>query len=87
MEADCGEALTGDTVKKAMCAQLGVAGGINAQSLGKEILRLLEERERERRARLIAGLPPASLEAAKSIGLQVEAAWTCRVFVPLQVLV
>lgn len=69
-----GDAPTGDSVKKVMCAQLGVAGGINAQSLEKEILRLLDERGRERRDRLIAALPPASQEAAKKIGLQVEAA-------------
>ncbi len=69
-----GEAPTGDSVKKAMCAQLGVAGGINAQSLEKEILRLLDERGHERRDRLIAALPPATLAAAKEIGSQVEAA-------------
>lgn len=69
-----GDMPTGDSVKKAMCAQLGVAGGINAQSLEKEILRLLQERGREHRNRLIAALPPASLEAAKTISLQVETA-------------
>jgi len=69
-----GDTPTGDSVKKAMCAQLGVAGGINAQSLEKEILRLLDERGRERRDRLISALPPGTLEAAKQIGLEVEAA-------------
>ncbi len=65
---------SGDTVKRAMCHQLGVADGINAQSLDKEVQRLLEDRERQRRDRLIAALPPASLGAAKEIGALVEAA-------------
>lgn len=62
-----GESPKGDTVKKAMCDKLGVAGGINAQSLDKEVHRLLEERERQRRNRLIAELPSATLGAAKEI--------------------
>jgi len=65
---------TGDTVKKAMCSQLGVAGGINAQSLDKEVERLLEERDRQRRDRLIAALPSATQGAAREIGTLVEAA-------------
>lgn len=65
---------TGDTVKKAMCDQLGVAGGINAQSLDKEVHRLLEEHERQYRDQLIAALPSATLGAAKKIGSVVEAA-------------
>lgn len=65
---------TGDTVKKAMCSQLGVAGGINAQSLDKEVERLLEERDRQRRDRLIAALPSATQSAARVIGTLVEAA-------------
>ncbi len=69
-----GEAPTGDTVKMAMCTQLAVAGGINAQSLDKEVRRLLEERERQRRNRLIAALPSATHGAAKEIGSLVEAA-------------
>lgn len=70
-----GESPKGDTVKKAMCDKLGVAGGINAQSLDKEVHRLLEERERQRRNRLIAELPSATLGAAKEIGSLVEAAF------------
>ncbi|WP_281967804.1 hypothetical protein [Roseovarius nanhaiticus] len=69
-----GEAPTGDTVKKAMCSQLGVAGGINAQSLEKEVERLLDERDRQRRARLISALPSATRGAAKEIGSLVETA-------------
>ena len=69
-----GERPTGDTVKKAMCDHLSVAGGINAQSLDKEVHRLLEEREQQRRSRLIAALPPATQSAAKEIGSLVEAA-------------
>jgi hypothetical protein len=70
-----GEQPSGDTVKKAMCDQLGVAGGINAQSLDKEVQRLCEDRERQRRSDLVAALPSASLTAAKEIGLRVEAAF------------
>lgn len=69
-----GEIPTGDSVKRAMCLELGVAEGINAQSLDKEVQRLLEERERQRRDRLIAALPTTTLGAAKEIGLLVEAA-------------
>lgn len=65
---------TGDTVKKAMCTQLGVAVGINAQSLDNEVKRLLEERERQRRERLIAALPDESRAAVKEIGAMVETA-------------
>lgn len=43
-----GDSPTGDTVKKAMCSQLGVASGINAQPLDKEVERVLEEREHQR---------------------------------------
>lgn len=69
-----GDIPSGDSVKKAMCEELGVAGGINAQSLDKEVHRLLEERVRQRRSRLIAALPSATLEAAKEVGALVEAA-------------
>lgn len=69
-----GDIPSGDSVKKAMCEELGVAGRINAQSLDKEVHRLLEERERQRRNRLIAALPTVTLEAAKEVGLLVEAA-------------
>ncbi len=69
-----GAAPTGDTVKKVMCQHLGVAGGINAQSLDKEVHRLLDDRERQRRDRLITALPSATLGAAKEIGALVEAA-------------
>ncbi len=64
-----GDPPTGDTVKKIMCAQLGVPGGINAQSLDKEVQRLLEERDRDRRDRLVAALPPATKAAAKEIAI------------------
>lgn len=69
-----GDVPTGDIVKKAMCSQLGVAGGINAQSLEKEVERLLDERDRQRRARLISALPSATRGAAKEIGSLVETA-------------
>lgn len=71
---EAGELLTGDTVKKAMCDRLKVAGGINAQSLDKEVRRLLEDRDRQRRAKLIAALPPPTLAAAKGVASLVEAA-------------
>lgn len=67
-----GERPTGDTVKKAMCARLGVRESINAQSLEKEVQRLLEDRDRQRRERLIAALPGESRAAVKEIGAMVE---------------
>jgi septal ring factor EnvC (AmiA/AmiB activator) len=69
-----GDIPSGDSVKKAMCEELGVASGINAQSLDREVHRLLEERVRQRRNRLIGALPSATLEAAKEVGALVEAA-------------
>jgi uncharacterized protein (UPF0335 family) len=69
-----GEVPNGDSVKKAMCTHLGVPGGINAQSLDKEVLRLVEERNRQHRDQLVAALPSAALGAAKKIGSLVEAA-------------
>ncbi|MCA0940710.1 hypothetical protein LCM28_12575 [Salipiger pacificus] len=69
-----GDVPTGDTVKKVMCAQMGVAAGINAQSLDKEVERLLAERDRTRRDRRIAALPGTSSDAAKKIGEMVSAA-------------
>ncbi|KUF11347.1 hypothetical protein [Pseudoponticoccus marisrubri] len=69
-----GETPTGDTVKRAMCTQLDVAGGINAQSLDKEVQRLLEQREQQRRENLIGALPADARDAVKEIGALVEAA-------------
>jgi chromosome segregation ATPase len=69
-----GQTPTGDTVKEAMCTHLKVSGGINALSLDKEVQRLIEERERARRERLIAVLPSATKAAAKAISAQLEAA-------------
>lgn len=69
-----GNVPTGDSVKKVMCAHLGVAGGINAQSLDKEVERLLAERDRIRRDRRIAALPNSTTEAARQIAQLVEAA-------------
>ncbi|NVK58092.1 MAG: hypothetical protein HWE26_21050 [Alteromonadaceae bacterium] len=69
-----GDVPTGDTVKKVMCAQMGVAAGINAQSLDKEVERLLAERDRTRRDRRISALPGTSSDAAKKIGDMVSAA-------------
>jgi BMFP domain-containing protein YqiC len=57
-----------------MCSQLGVAGGINTQSLNKEIERRLDEREHQRREQLIAALPNESRAAVKEIGSMVETA-------------
>ena len=65
---------TGETVKKAMCARLGVRESINAQSLDKEVQRLVEGRDRQRRERLIAALPDESREAVREIGAMVETA-------------
>lgn len=64
---------TGDTVKKVMCAELGVSGGINAQSLDAEVQRLLEERDRQRRERLVAALPASTRSAATKIGAHLGA--------------
>lgn len=64
----------GDSVKKAMCSKLGVPESINAQCLEKEVHRLVEERERQRRDRLIASLPVESLTAVREISAQVETA-------------
>lgn len=69
-----GEVPTGDAVKKVMCEQLGVAAGINAQSLDKEVQRLRDERERQRRDQRIAALPAETLGAANEIGTLVERA-------------
>ncbi|MEA5160021.1 hypothetical protein U5903_04470 [Cereibacter johrii] len=69
-----GERPTGDTVKKAMCARLGVPDSINAQCLEKEVQRLFEDRDRQRRERLIAALPGESRAAVKEIGAIVETA-------------
>ncbi|WP_323768542.1 hypothetical protein [Antarctobacter sp.] len=65
---------TGDTVKKAMCIHLDVAGGINAQSLDKEVQRLLKQREQQRRENLIGALPADARDAVKEIGALVESA-------------
>jgi hypothetical protein len=67
-----GEIPTGDTVKRAMCAHLAVPGGINAQSLDKEVQRLMEERSRERLEHLVAKLPPTSRMAAKEVAARFE---------------
>ena len=69
-----GEIPNGDNVKKAMCSQLGVAGGINAQSLEKEVQRLIAEREHQRRHSLVSALPKTSKIAARRIGETVEKA-------------
>ena len=65
---------TGDTVKKAMCDELGVPGGINAVCLDREVERIVKELERQRLNLLISALPSETLGAAKEIGLLVEAA-------------
>lgn len=64
----------GDSVKKAMCRELGVAGGINAQSLDREVQRLIAEREHQRRHSLVSALPKASKIAASRIVETVEKA-------------
>lgn len=64
----------GDSVKKAMCSELGVAGGINAQSLDREVQRLIAEREHQRRHSLVSALPKASKIAASRIVETVEKA-------------
>ncbi|MCB2095780.1 MAG: hypothetical protein H6901_00640 [Rhodobacteraceae bacterium] len=69
-----GEQLTGDRVKKAMCARLGVPEGINTQCLDKEVQRLVEDRGWQRRERLIAALPGESRVAVREIGAMVETA-------------
>lgn len=69
-----GDAATGETVKKAMCVHLDVPPGINAQSLDKEVQRLLEERERQQSARLIVALPETSRNAVREISRTVESA-------------
>jgi HAMP domain-containing protein len=65
---------TGESVKKAMCDELGVAPGINALCLDKEVQRLVEELQRQRRNQLIGALPSESLSAAKDIGSLVASA-------------
>ncbi|ATI42068.1 hypothetical protein CBW24_08640 [Pacificitalea manganoxidans] len=69
-----GDTPTGETVKKAMCVHLDVPPGINAQSLEKEVQRLLNEREHQQSARLIAALPETSRNAVREICQAVEAA-------------
>lgn len=69
-----GDQPTGDNVKKAMCARLGVPSSINAQCLDREVQRLVEERERQYRERLVASLPEESRAAVKEIGQAVESA-------------
>lgn len=67
-----GETPTGDTVKKAMCVHLDVPPGINAQSLDREVQRLLEERDRLRREQLRAALPAETRAVVAQIGNRVE---------------
>lgn len=67
-----GDTPTGDAVKKAMCIHLDVPAGINAQSLDKEVQRLVEERERRENARLVASLPDTSRAIAREICASVE---------------
>lgn len=64
---------TGDSVKKAMCAELGVSAGVNAQSLGRQVERLVEDRERQQLARLVAALPASSKSAVATIASELEA--------------
>ena len=64
----------GENVKQAMCIYLDVPRGINAQSLEKEVQRLLEERQRQRSARLIAALPDTSRNAVREISRTLESA-------------
>ncbi|GGH40205.1 hypothetical protein SAMN05444007_11435 [Cribrihabitans marinus] len=69
-----GDTPTGEAVKKAMCVHLDVPPGINAQSLDKEVQRLLVERERQQSARLIEALPETSRNAVREISQAVESA-------------
>lgn len=59
---------SGDSVKKAMCEELSLPGGINAQSLDREVGRLLAERETRLNESLVANLPDSSRAAADEIG-------------------
>ena len=69
-----GEIPVGKTVKDAMCMHMGVSRGINAQSLDREVERLLDERNRERRERLVAALPVSTKSTAEEIGQVIEIA-------------
>jgi len=69
-----GEIPSGESVKKAMCDQLMVSGGINAQSLDKEVRRLIDERDRMRIDRLVVALPATSKAAADDLGKRLTAA-------------
>lgn len=66
-----GRPVTGDSVKKVMCERLGRSPGINAQSLAKEVERVLEECEIERNAKLIANLTEDSKLSAIAIGQRI----------------
>lgn len=67
-----GKTPSGDTVKKAMCDNLGLPDGINAQSLDREVHLLPKERTRQGRDRLVADPPSETLDAVRSIGSLVE---------------
>ncbi|MCB1312419.1 MAG: hypothetical protein KDK29_11265 [Sedimentitalea sp.] len=67
-----GEEPAGETVKKALCLHLGVSGGINAQSLDREVTLLLEQRERTRVERLVAALPGSSVTSATMFAQQLK---------------
>lgn len=69
-----GDTPTGEAVKKAMCLHLDVPAGINAQSLDKEVQRLLEEREHRHSTRLISALPQTTKNAVREISATVESA-------------
>ena len=69
-----GDTPTGEAVKKAMCLHLDVPAGINAQSLDKEVQRLLDEREHQHSTRLIAALPQTTKNAVREISATVESA-------------
>lgn len=58
-----GDHATGEKVKVALVEKLGLPRGINAQSLDKEVARLLEERDRARMEVLVAALPSTSKNA------------------------
>lgn len=67
-----GDQPDGNAVKAVLCQEFGVSKGINAQSLGEEVKRQLEELKRKEREGLVASLSPEARAAATKVGKDLE---------------
>ena len=71
---NAGEKPTGETVKKKLCDHFAVPPGVNAQSLDREVQRLLADIDRQRTEAPIAALPDTTRQAASDIAATMQAA-------------